>query len=530
MSSVVLVGFMGSGKSTVGPHLARRLGRPFIELDALVEAEAGMPIGAIFAREGEEGFRRREAACLARTMSAGSPQVVAVGGGAPLPEDNWQLLRTGNVVVALDTTEETLARRLRGATGRPLLAGGVVGAIDRLLPARLERYRQADLVVPTDGHAPEAIAAAIMAGLPADGLQRIPVGAPGHPHEIVVGARLQQLAPPALRRASVRGTVIVASDAQVGAAHAPPLRAALESAGFRTGFHALPAGEGAKTIEALRDLYRFLAVSGVDRRGAIVALGGGAVGDAAGFAAATWLRGIALLQVPTTLLAMVDSSIGGKNGLNLEAGKNLVGTVHQPCAVLVDVDYLRTLPEQEYGSSWAEIVKSAIIADTELFGILETGAEAAASRDGAFLRRVIASTCAITARVVEADPFEGGVRAILNYGHTVGHALEAALGYGAIPHGEAVAWGMRVAADLSRRTGRCAAEVVARQDRVLRAYGLLAERPRVDRARLLEAMTHDKKALDGELRWVLLAGIGHAEPGCRVPWGAVEASLDAVLA
>lgn len=528
MNSVVLIGFMGSGKSTVGPHLAGRLGQPFVDLDGLIEAEAGMPIGAIFAREGEEEFRRREAASLARAMSA-SGQVVAVGGGAPLRDDNWQLLREGNVVVALEATEATLTRRLRASADRPLLAGGVAGAIDRLMPARLDRYRQADLVVPTDGHAPEAVAAAIAAGLPAGGLQRIPVGVHGHPHEILVGARLQQLAAPALRRASVQGRVIVASDAQVGAAHAAPLRTALESAGFHAASYALPAGEAAKTIEAVRDFYRFLAASGVDRRGAIVALGGGAVGDAAGFAAATWLRGVPLLQVPTTLLAMVDSSIGGKNGLNLEAGKNLVGTVHQPCAVLVDIDYLQTLPEREYGSSWAEVVKSAIIADTELFGILETGNEAASARDGAFLRRVIAATCAIKARVVETDPFEDGVRAILNYGHTVGHALEAALGFGAIPHGQAVAWGMQVAADLSRRSGRCPAEVAARQERVLRAFGLLAERPRVDRPRLLEAMRHDKKAQDGEIRWVLLTGVGHAEHGCRVPWGEVEASLDAVL-
>ncbi|TMD13185.1 MAG: 3-dehydroquinate synthase [Chloroflexi bacterium] len=528
MTSVVLTGFMGSGKSTVGPILAARLGRPFVDLDQLVEAEAGMPVSAIFAREGEEGFRRRESACLDRALS-GEQQVLAVGGGAPMREENWSRLRQGNVVVALLASEQTLAGRMDGAGERPLLEAGVGAAIGRLLPARLPRYREADLLVATDARPPEAVAAAVADRLPLDGLSRIPVRVAGHPHEITVGARLLHLAAPALERAGVRGTVAIASDSRLASTHAPALAEALESGGFRTALHALPAGEAAKTIEALSDFYRFLASVGVDRLGAIVALGGGTVGDAAGFAASTWLRGLPLLQLPTTLLAMVDASIGGKNGINLEAGKNLIGTVHQPCAVLVDVQYLTTVPERDYRASWAEVVKSAIIADTELLADLEAGVEPALARDGAFLRRVIASTCAIKARVVEADPLERGVRAILNYGHTVGHALEAALGYGAVPHGEAVAWGMQAAADLSRRTGRCAPELAARQERLLRAFGLLSDRPACDRARLLEAMRHDKKAQEGEVRWVLLAGPGRAEYGCRVPQRDVEATLDAVF-
>jgi 3-dehydroquinate synthase len=253
------------------------------------------------------------------------------------------------------------------------------------------------------------------------------------------------------------------------------------------------------------------------------------VGDAAGFGAATWMRGVRLLHVPTTLLAMVDSSIGGKNGLNLGAGKNLVGTVHQPCAILADVEYLRSLPEREYRASWAEIIKSAMIADTELLATLEGGVREALARDQAFIRRVIASTCAVKARVVAEDPLESGVRAILNYGHTVGHALEAALGYGAIPHGEAIAWGMRVAGDLSRRTGRCDKETIARQDQLLRAFDLLSRPPQADPSRLLAAMSHDKKAEEGEVRWVLLAGAGRAEYGCRIPRTEVEAALTATL-
>ncbi|HYM50581.1 MAG TPA: 3-dehydroquinate synthase [Candidatus Limnocylindrales bacterium] len=529
MNHVVLVGFMGSGKSTVGPLLAERLGRPFTDLDARIERESGAAVAEIFAREGEAGFRARESAALTRVM-AEEPQVVAVGGGAPLADENWRRMREANVVVALLAEPQTLAGRLQGSLHRPLLREGVPAAIERLLPARLARYREADLVLDTDGRSAAAVASAIQDALPDGALHRVAVPVHGRGHEVVVGRRLQHLAGPALRHAGVQGTVVIASDASIAAQHAAPLKAAVEAAGLRTACYALPAGETAKTIGAVTDFYRFLAGAGVDRQGAILALGGGAVGDACGFVAATWLRGVPLLQVPTTLLAMVDSSIGGKNGINLEDGKNLVGTIHQPCGILDDITHLATLPDRAYRASWAEVIKSAIIADTNLFDVLARGASPARSRDGEYLGRVIAATCAIKARVVAADPFEAGERAILNYGHTVGHALEAALGYGSLAHGEAVAWGMQVAADLSWRSGRCPESVVRAQEQMLRDYGLLDRPPRVDPARVFAAMRHDKKAQDGEVRWVLLTGIGHAEYGCRVPFEDVERSVAAVLA
>jgi shikimate kinase / 3-dehydroquinate synthase len=528
MNNVVVVGFMGSGKSTVGPLLAARLQRPFIDLDTVIESEAGMPLGGIFARDGEAGFRRREREAVERVTQR-EREVIAVGGGAPLNPDNWRRLRAGNCVVALTASRRTLAARLDGVRDRPLLEGGVDAALDQLLPARTPRYLAADLVIDTDPLTPVAVAEAIAGALPDGALERVEVRIPGAAHEITIGARLQGLIGPALRRVGVTGGVAIATDASVGPRHAPAVETALRAAGFHPQCHAFPSGEAAKTMDAVRDFYRFLGEHGIDRQGAVIALGGGAVGDAAGFAAATWLRGVPLLHLPTTLLAMVDSSIGGKNGINLEAGKNLVGTVHQPCAILIDTAYLETLPEREYRAAWAEIIKSGIIADTELFETVLKGRSAISARDPHLLQDVIARTCAVKARVVAADPFEQGDRAILNYGHTVGHALEAALGYGAIPHGEAVAWGMQVAADLSVSSGRCAPQTRDRQAEVLRAYGLLDTRPRIDRTRLLEAMRHDKKRRDGEIGWVLLEEIGRAVYGCRVAWSDVEASLDAVL-
>src|SRR5207245_366115 len=241
----------------------------------------------------EAGFRARESRCL-RAVLAEDGRVVAVGGGAPLDEANWQAIRAGNWVVALTTSPAELKVRLREATDRPLLRPSVGAAIDSLLPARIGRYREADLVVSTDGRSPAAVATAIADALPHDGMERIAV--------------------------DVHGV-----------------------------------------------LYEFLSGAGIERSGAVIALGGGVVGDVAGFAAATWMRGIPYVQVPTTLLAMVDSSIGGKTAVNLPAGKNLVGAVHQPVAIICDLDYLKTLPEGEYRAAWGEIIKCAVAGDRQLF-------------------------------------------------------------------------------------------------------------------------------------------------------------------
>jgi 3-dehydroquinate synthase len=260
-----------------------------------------------------------------------------------------------------------------------------------------------------------------------------------------------------------------------------------------------------------------------------VALGGGTVGDVTGFAAATWLRGIRYLQLPTTLLSMVDSSIGGKTAINLRSGKNLVGAVHQPVAIICDLNYLETLPEPEFRSGMAEICKAGMIADADFVGWLHESCARIQEGDTSALREMVSRAIAVKASVVRDDPRETGRRAILNYGHTVGHALERVLGYGRIRHGEAVAWGMEVAAELSASSGRCSPDLVSRQRELLRAFGLLQHRPKVNREKLHEAIAHDKKSRAGEIGWVLLTGVGQAEWGCRVDQEEVSAALDRVL-
>jgi shikimate kinase/3-dehydroquinate synthase len=529
MNNVLLIGFMGTGKTTVGRILGGHLHRPFIDLDEVIARDAGRSIPDIFGADGERGFRARERAALKQVL-AGEGQVVAVGGGAPMAADNWRLLRNRNCVIALVASPATLRQRLQDGAGRPLLEGGVEAALATLLPQRMARYEQADVVVPIDGIEPAGVSLLIKESVPDAGPYRIPVAIPQAEHEVTLGYRLRSCVAPALRRAGVRGKVVAVTDEGAGLNHSQSLEGALAASGFSPVRHVLPRGERAKAVEPLARLYEDLAAVGVDRHGGLVALGGGAVGDVAGFAAATWLRGIPYVQVPTTLLAIVDSSIGGKTAINLAAGKNLVGAIHQPAAVFSDLSFLDTLPAGEFRSGWAEIIKTAIIGDASLFDLLQAERSALMAREVHLFPEVVARTCAFKAHVVAADPHEAGPRAILNYGHTVGHALEAASGYGRLLHGDAVAWGMKVAGRLSLRLGLATAPAVAAQDQVLAEYGLLSRPPEVSRARLLAALRHDKKAQGGEPRWVLLREIGRVEYGCQVPAADVEAALDEVLA
>jgi shikimate kinase/3-dehydroquinate synthase len=528
LNNVVLVGFMGSGKSTVGPQLAQRMGRPFVDLDDVIEGEAGRSVAEIFSSEGEDGFREREARCLQRALEQ-SASVVAVGGGAPMRDENWGRIRDGNCVVALTAEPAELARRLNGSADRPLLQGGAPPVIASLLPQRMSRYLEADVVIKTDGIDPAEIARQLHERLSASALQGIRIDVPGASHSVTIGAHLIDVVAGALQRMKVSGTVIVVSDQRVASEHAQPLIDALHRDGVSARLHLVPVGEAAKDLGVLAGLYDALAAAGLDRHGALIALGGGSVGDVAGFAAATWMRGIRYLQMPTTLLAMVDSSIGGKTAINLSAGKNLVGAVHQPSAIFCDLEYLATLPDEEYRAALAEVIKAALIAERSFADWLSANMAMVLSRDAPSVREAVTRAIAIKAAVVARDPNETGERTLLNYGHTVGHAMERVVGFGGIRHGEAVAWGMEVAARISLLAGACAAESVETQHALLRDAGLLGYRPSVPHAKLLDAMRHDKKSQSGDPRWVLLRETGRAEYGQQVDPSIVRAALAEVL-
>jgi 3-dehydroquinate synthase len=311
----------------------------------------------------------------------------------------------------------------------------------------------------------------------------------------------------------------VITDSRVAPLYAETALSSLRQAGFHPVLITVPAGETAKSLANVGRCYDALAAQRLERKSFIVALGGGVVGDLAGFVAATYLRGIPFVQVPTTLLAQVDSSVGGKTGVNLRAGKNLVGAFYQPRLVLCDLDTLRTLPPREYRAGLAEVIKYGIIYDHRLFAALERDLPRLQAQEPAILARVVARCCQIKAEVVGQDETESGLRAILNFGHTIGHGLEAISSYGKYLHGEAISVGQVGAARLSAAlTGLCARDT-ARIEQLLARAGLPTRvaLSRAQTARLFDAMKLDKKVKDGEIKFVLARHIGSVQHGLAVP-------------
>jgi 3-dehydroquinate synthase len=356
---------------------------------------------------------------------------------------------------------------------------------------------------------------------------RLIVDTPGGTYPVHIGRGALKELRPTMARLDPTGVVIVA-DANV--VHwAKAAAGVLQSTRLKSVTYVVPASERSKSYPALGELLGFLEGKRIDRGGCVVAVGGGTVGDLAGFAAATWLRGVSLVAVPTTLLAMVDSSIGGKNGVNGRRIKNAIGTFWQPSAVVSDIDCLATLPRNRYREAFAEVVKYAVAMDRSLFEVLHSDRERLVAGDGDALEAVIMSCATAKALVVARDERDHGPRALLNYGHTAAHALESASGF-RISHGRAVAFGMRVAARIAFDLGLCTERLVSAQEELLTAYGLPDERPRVSVDRLLAIIPSDKKARRGRVSWVLPRRVGFAEPGHEVPQGVVRRVLRKALA
>jgi len=326
-------------------------------------------------------------------------------------------------------------------------------------------------------------------------------------------------------------SAFLVTDGHVCDQQAAAVGASLHLAGFRCDLAVLEPGEQTKSLAAAAELYDRLVAMPADRQTIVVAVGGGVIGDLAGFVAATYARGLAFVQVPTTLLAQVDSSVGGKVGINHPQAKNLIGAFHQPLGVFIDTTALNTLPERDYRSGLAEVVKYGVILDAAFFDDLETHAAELISRAPEVMRHVVARCCRLKADVVERDEFERtGLRACLNYGHTFAHALEALAGYGELLHGEAVSIGMICASRLAERLGRIDHTTTLRQQSLLESLGLPTRLPgsmKLDSAALLDRMRLDKKGIAGQLRFVLPDRLGHVELVEGVPESAVLAVLDA---
>ena len=518
-----LYGPPASGKSTLGRALAAAWGLPFVDLDARIAATAGKPIPRIFAEEGEPAFRRLESEALTAVTQQPGDAVVALGGGALLDAANRRRAEARGQVLVLEAAPETLLARAEAAQGkRPLLAGDSPAArarrLQELLAAREAHYRSFPRRLSTDGVSPEEALWEAQIRLGRFHLRGMtsPWAPAGYTVAVQPGVRRRVGA--WLRAAGLEGPVALVSDTTVAALHADAVQASLEAAGYRVARLVFPAGEAHKTVTTVQRLWEGFLQAGLERGSTVVALGGGVVGDLTGFAAATYMRGVAWVNLPTTLLAMVDAGLGGKTGADLPAGKNLVGAFHPPRLVLADPEALQTLPNAEFRNGMAEVVKHGVIGDPALFALAARGAREAMTAE-------VARGMAVKIRIIEADPYEGGQRAALNLGHTIGHGVEAASGF-RLRHGEAVAVGMVAEARLAARLGLASPNLAEEIAAVLKAWRLPTAIPAgLDTEAIWQAMRHDKKKAAGKLRFALPVRVGEVRVGITAPEEEVRAVL-----
>jgi shikimate kinase/3-dehydroquinate synthase len=515
---LVVVGLPGSGKTAVGKRVASRHGATFVDLDEQIEREAGARIPEIFGTEGEAGFRRRERAAIEGLgLVDGGPaltRVIAPGGGAIVdPRNRWRLFR-GRRVAWLDVRPEVVAQRLRRSpTVRPLVAGrDPLGAIRELGAARGRFYAAgkrvggvAEIATVVDAvdallEAPAGAGTVLLRG--ETKLGRLVIG------EGILTAEVAA----ALRDAEARRAILV-SEPRAWEAVGAGLARELVDRGLPVEHILLPQGEDAKRLSVIESAAGELARLRVERTEPIVAVGGGALGDAAGFLAAIYLRGIPYIQVPTTLSAQLDSSIGGKTGVDIAEGKNLVGAFHQPLAIVSDIAVLATVEARHRRSALAEAVKMAALGHERLFDVLERDGPAivagdrAATESGALAEVVELAWAKV--EVVVADEREGAGRISLNLGHSLGHAIEAAAGFGGLLHGESVAYGLRAAMRIGVEREATPPELADRVERLLDHLELGVEPLDLDLDRVLDLLASDKKHARGSLRWVLATGDGY---------------------
>ena len=535
---LVLVGLPGSGKSAVGRRLAQRHGATFVDLDDVIERRVGRTVPAIFADEGEDAFRRYEReAVLSLGPADPDPRlrrVIATGGGAAIDPRNRWLLYRGRFPVWLDASAEALGHRIgRSPNVRPLIAGRDPVVTIRELAVARERFYSPALQIGATAPV-NAIVGALehqMADGPTDSVMLL--RAETAIGRVEIGQGIAALAVSgALRRQHARRAILMAEPKTweiAGAAMAD----ALAADGWPVERVLLRRGENAKRLRVVEQACRELARLHVDRRETLVAIGGGALTDAAGFIAASYLRGVPIVQVPTTLVGQIDAALGGKTAVDLPEGKNLVGAFHQPVAFVADVSLLATLPPRQLRAALGEAVKMGVLGDERLLELIEEDGEAMARGDrqtfeSGSLAEVVERCAWAKVEVVSADERESGPRMTLNLGHTIGHGIEAAAGYSKILHGEAVAYGLRGAFAIARALDITTPERAARVNALLDRLGLGIAPPAVSMESVAEHMATDKKHALGRLSWVLPTATG-VIVRADVPADAVAAGIAAAL-
>ncbi len=481
MTHIFLYGPPGTGKSTLGKIIARNLKLPFIDLDRVIETNAGMSIPQIMDQQGESAFRDLETTALKNISNEES--VIALGGGALLCDENRQLAENNGKVLLLIAELDTLFERLNtDSNRRPLLAGDLKSKLAKLLESRREHYSSFALQLAVDDNAAKQNAhlAQILLG-------RHHLSAMGE-YDVIVG-----------QIANLPHGNLIVTDENVAKHH-------LKKFNIEKSI-VIPAGEEHKNLETVSRLWKAFLENGLDRKSTVIALGGGVIGDLTGFAASTYMRGIDWITVPTTLLAMVDASIGGKTGFDLPEGKNLIGSFHPPKLVLADPSLLRTLSDRDLRSGMAEVVKHGIISDPELFALCSNGMDWVKNN----LEEIVKRAMAVKIRIIEEDPYEKGIRAALNLGHTVGHAVELVSGF-TLSHGESVAIGMAVEAAYAVRVGVASRGSDEAIESTLSKLGLPTRIPDgMPREDIIRAMKVDKKKNAKSIRFALPIEIGKVE-------------------
>jgi shikimate kinase/3-dehydroquinate synthase len=525
--SIVLVGMMGAGKTAIGKRLAARLGLPFHDADQEIERAAGITVAEIFARHGEAHFRAGEKRVIERLLS-GPPIVLAPGGGAFLDAETRALIKARALSVWLNCPIPVLVNRVKGRTHRPLLNGHDPAEVLRnLAQIRHPIYAQADITIFGAEDPADVTTANVLDAIAAYAPPRIVTVALARAgYEVVIGPNLLVRAGALMRPIMREPRCMIVTDETVARLHLGTLTRSLDDSGIAHATLTVAPGEASKSLGVWSGLVDALLTQKVDRHTSIVALGGGVIGDLAGFAAAAALRGLPFIQIPTTLLAQVDSSVGGKTGINAAQGKNLIGAFHQPNLVIADIGVLRTLPARELRAGYAEIAKAGLIADAGFYEWCEDHAAAMLAGSAALLGQAVERAVAFKAGVVgdderEEKPNDG--RALLNLGHTFAHALEAETGYGGgLLHGEAVATGLVLATALSAQLGLCPQEDTGRVAAHLAGVGLPVRINALPAEHLLAHMKQDKKMRGGTLTFVLTRGIGRAFTSRDVPEMAVR--------
>ncbi len=525
MKNIILTGFMTSGKTAVGQMVAKQLNRLFVDMDAVIEETSGMSIPEIFETEGEARFRQIEQH-ICTELSAHDGLVIATGGGALLDPRNAACFAQNGIIIWLDVSLDVVMKRLsvEEQQKRPMVAQKSPDEIKALYAQRLPQYARFAWRVDSSALTLEETAARVAA---ISRLQTTTVQTPQGQYPIISGMDARHHIGSILLQQGIKAQTaigVVANDT-VADLYAGQVLQSLRHAGFQAHLCLIPDGETHKTLATVQGLYdQFLQLK-LDRSSLIIALGGGVTGDITGFAAATYLRGVPYFQIPTTLLAMEDSSVGGKTGVNLPQGKNLVGVFNQPLGVMIDPAVLRTLPEAEFRSGMAELIKHAVLARPDLFAALLASGQAGTDEwlAGAGCEHILTGL-QVKIDVVQTDPYEKDVRMTLNLGHTIGHALEQVSGY-TWRHGEAVALGMLAAAMIAEKMGLCTPETVHNIRTVLEAWQLPVQGGTYAVEDLLQALQTDKKKQGRLIHWVLPIRIGCVERNTAVDLDVVRSVL-----